>query len=86
MLGLPLETVPPHGILTAPLAANDDRQDYIRATLAIDSHGRRSVSPFPVQDSSMQRTMQQAQCLIIRPPLAPAAQPGQSVPILLIDF
>jgi len=86
MLGLPSETVPPHGILTAPLAANDDRQDYIRATLAIDSHGRRSVSPFPVQDSSMQRTMQQAQCLIIRPPLAPAAQPGQSVPILLIDF
>lgn len=86
MLGLPPETVPPHGILTAPLAANDDRQDYIRATLAIDSHGRRSVSPFPVQDSSMQRTMQQAQCLIIRPPLAPAAQPGQSVPILLIDF
>lgn len=86
LLGLPPETVPPHGILTAPLAANDERQDYIRATLAIDSHGRRSVSPFPVQDSSMQRTMQQAQCLIIRPPLAPAAQPGQSVPILLIDF
>lgn len=86
MLGLPPETVPPHGILTAPLAANDERQDYIRATLAIDSHGRRSVSPFPVQDSSMQRTMQQAQCLIIRPPLSPAAQPGQSVPILLIDF
>ena len=86
LLGLPPETVPPHGILTAPLAANDERQDYIRATLAIDSHGRRSVSPFPVQDSSMQRTMQQAQCLIIRPPLSPAAQPGQSVPILLIDF
>lgn len=86
MLGLPADTVPPHAILTAPLNANDERQDYIRATLAIDSHGRRSVTPFALQDSSMQRTMQQAQCLIVRPPLAPAAQPGQSVPILLIDF
>jgi molybdopterin molybdotransferase len=86
LLGLPPDTVPPHAILTASLNANDERQDYIRATLAIDSHGRRSVTPFALQDSSMQRTMQQAQCLIVRPPLAPAAQPGQSVPILLIDF
>lgn len=84
--GLPVETDLSQAVLAAPMPANDDRQDYVRATLDIEADGRRRVTPFKVQDSSMQRTLQSANCLIIRPPLAPEAVAGTAVPILLLDF
>lgn len=84
--GLPPEGEAPRAILTAPLHANDDRQDYIRATLTCAPDGRRSVTPFSIQDSSMQRSMQSAHCLIIRTAHAAAAAAGDDVPILLLDF
>lgn len=66
---------------TAPLgtaiAANDHRQDYLRAW----TEGGR-VHPAGTQDSSMLRTLAHADCLIIRPPHAPAAASGDSVEIL----
>jgi molybdopterin biosynthesis enzyme len=34
----------------------------------------------------MQRTLRESQCLIVRPPLAPAAAEGDLVPILPLDF
>jgi molybdopterin molybdotransferase len=72
--------------LTAAMPANDDRQDYVRATLTVEPDGRRKVAPFAMQDSSMQRTLQLATALIIRPAHAPAANPGDVVPLLLLDF
>ena len=72
--------------LEKAMKANDDRQDYVRATLAVDADGRRRVSPFAVQDSSMQRTFREAHCLIVRPPHAPEAPAGAMVPILILDF
>ncbi len=78
---LPRDTAPPHAILTAPLAANDTSGLYT-GDIAIDSHGRRSVPPSRCRISSMQRTMQQAQCLIVRRHRT-LTQAGQSVPILL---
>ncbi len=68
--------------LAVPLAANDRRQDYLRAQTRHDRDGKLEVVPFAHQDSSMLSLLAQADCLVIRPPLAPAAQPGDLVPIL----
>jgi len=69
-------------VLGAALGANDHRQDYLRAELAYESDGRRVATPFDRQDSSMLATLAHADCLIVRPPGAPAAAAGESVAIL----
>ncbi len=86
MLGLAPDEDAAVAILTEPLRQNDDRQDYIRAALTTAPDGRRSVCPFPLQDSSMQRTLQQSNALIIRDPHASAAKPGDIVRVLPLDF
>ncbi len=86
LLGLPTGEPATQARLAAPMRANDSRQDYMRATLEIAADGTRTASPFARQDSSMQRTFRQAQCLIIRPPNAPEAPAGALVPILILDF
>ena len=48
--------------------------------------GELVATPFPRQDSSMQRVFAQADCLIIRRPHAPAAKAGEQVRVLLLDF
>lgn len=73
-------------ILDVDLPANDERQDYVRATLRYLPDGRRLVKPAAIQDSSMQRTLRDAQALIVRPPHALAAKAGDVVPLLLLDF
>ncbi|MGL4313362.1 MAG: molybdopterin molybdotransferase MoeA [Sphingomonas sp.] len=65
--------------LAEPLPANDGRQDYLRARVA---DGRVSVAA--VQDSSMLRALAAANCLVVRPPHAPAAAAGDQVAILPI--
>jgi molybdopterin molybdotransferase len=84
--GLPDVVAEHTAVLDGVLPANDHRQDYMRATLVVGPDGRRIVSPFAAQDSSMQRTFQSSQALIIRPPYAPEAQNGDSVSVLLLDF
>jgi len=64
-------------VLAEPLPGNDHRQDYLRGHVA---EGRVSIAQ--VQDSSMLQTLARANCLVIRPPHAPPAQPGHTVPIL----
>jgi len=68
--------------LGAPLGANDHRQDYLRAELSYESDGRRIATPFGRQDSSMLATLAHADCLVLRPPHAPAAAVGEMVEIL----
>lgn len=68
-------------ILGADMAQNDSRQDYVRATLGPDG----VATPFTVQDSAMLSSLAKAGCLIIRPPHAPAAKAGDSVPVLLLE-
>ena len=72
--------------LGAAMAANDGRQDYVRARLEIAADGARLAIPFNRQDSSMQRTFRDAHCLIVREPNAPEAHVGDLVPILNLDF
>jgi molybdopterin molybdotransferase len=86
LLGLPLSDDLVDARLGAPLKANDSRQDYVRATLAMAADGSRSVTPFTRQDSSMQRTFREAHALIVRPPHAPAASQGDVVKILRLEF
>jgi molybdopterin molybdotransferase len=64
------------------LAANDRRQDYLRARLARAADGSEEVFAFEIQDSSMMRLLSAADCLILRPPHAPAAAAGSIVPII----
>jgi molybdopterin molybdotransferase len=68
--------------LGAPVAANDRRQDYLRARLARAADGVEEAFPFEVQDSSMMRLLAIADCLILRPPHAPAVPAGLNVPII----
>jgi molybdopterin molybdotransferase len=72
--------------LVGTLPANDQRQDYVRATLEQLPDGTRLAMPFASQDSSMQRTLQLSQGLIIRAADAPAAADGTQIDVLLLDF
>lgn len=69
-------------LLGADLAANDERQDYLRAHLSRNDDGEPVATPFSRQDSSMLGLFAQAECLIVRPPHSPAATKGSRVPIL----
>lgn len=84
LTGLPPETAPETARLGAAMAANDRRQDYVRARLALRD-GTPTAVPFDRQDSSMLATLATADALIIRPPHAPAAPEGAEVPILRLD-
>ncbi len=84
--GLPVEEQLHTAVLNGDLAVNDNRQDYLRATLRFQPDGRRIVTPFGLQDSSMQRTLQSSQALILREPFAPAVASGALVSIILLDF
>lgn len=70
--------------LATDLAENDVRQDYIRSRLDFRD-GERWVTPFKVQDSSMQSTLAQADALVVRAPQAPAAKSGERVEIIRLD-
>ena len=63
--------------LGAPLGPNDVREDYLRARLV----GGRAIAA-ERQDSSMLQTLARADCLIVRPPYAPAAAEDEWVEIL----
>ncbi len=86
LLGLPECHDSAMARLGAGMPANDGRQDYVRATLALGEEGSRTATPFGKQDSSMQRTFRCSQCLIVRAPNAAAASTGDMVRILLLDF
>jgi molybdopterin molybdotransferase len=72
----------PTARLGVPLAKNDRRQDYLRSKLVRGVDGTLEVFPFEVQDSSMMRLLAAADCLVARPPHAPAVAAGAAVPII----
>lgn len=83
MLGLP-ESGPPviRARLGADIAANNFREDYMRATLSTDGDGSPVVVPLTIQDSSMMSALARADGLIIRPPDADAASAGDWVDVI----
>jgi molybdopterin molybdotransferase len=72
-------------VLACALPANDDRAEYMRATLATAPGGALVANPFPKQDSSMLVPLTQADCLIVREPFAPAAEPGAPCRIVILQ-
>jgi molybdopterin molybdotransferase len=79
--------VPPlrPALLGAPLAENDRRADYLRATLSADAAGDWVATPFPAQDSSMLKTMARADALLLRQPHAPALEAGAAVEVIILS-
>jgi molybdopterin molybdotransferase len=71
--------------LASPLAANDDRQDYLRCHVRRDADDGDVAEPFPVQDSSMLKPLAAADALIVRPPRDPAKAAGDLVSLLHLD-
>ena len=69
--------------LGVDLPKNDERADYLRATLSNEPQGL-VATPFSVQDSSMMVSLAKADCLVIREPYDPAATIGS--PCRIVKF
>jgi molybdopterin molybdotransferase len=63
-------------LLGRDLAANDQREDYLRARLERRADGALIAIPVDHQDSSLLGNLAAAKALVIRPPFAPAAAKG----------
>jgi molybdopterin molybdotransferase len=85
MLGLDPHSATQTARLGQDLTANDQRQDYLRATAEMDEQGELVVTPFRKQDSSMLSRLARAHCLILRAPHAEAAKTGDRVEILPLN-
>jgi molybdopterin molybdotransferase len=70
--------------LARDLPANGERQGYLRATLSRTPDGELLARPFDSQDSSLQRLLAAADCLVVRSPNAPSARAGERV--VIVEF
>jgi molybdopterin molybdotransferase len=70
--------------LGCDLPANDERADYLRATLKSSADGL-IATPFPIQDSSMMVPLSKADCLVVREPYEPAAKAGSRCRIVKFE-
>src|SRR5262249_16570481 len=77
-----LEPRPDSATLGVNLLANDERAEYMRATLVSSLDKGLIATPFPTQDSSMMALLAKADCLVIREPYAPPAKAGDCCSIL----
>ena len=68
--------------ITSDLPENDQRQDYIRASMEIGDGGLTTVRPAQRQDSSMMATLAHADTFIVRPPFDTPINAGDIVSIL----
>lgn len=68
--------------LAVDVPANDQRRDFMRATLANDPDGGLRVTPSFSQDSAMLSVLSAADCLLVRAPFAPAGKAGDACEII----
>jgi len=71
-------------LLGRDLAANDQREDYLRARLEERADGTLIATPVTQQDSSLLGNLAAARALLIRPPFAPATVTGSECEILTL--
>ncbi|MBY0383168.1 MAG: molybdopterin molybdotransferase MoeA [Xanthobacteraceae bacterium] len=69
-------------VLGGAVAANDYRQEYLRARLSTNADGVAVATPVNLQDSSLLGNLSLAQAVIIRGPHAPAGLEGERCSIL----
>ncbi|TDH36192.1 molybdopterin molybdotransferase MoeA [Pseudohoeflea suaedae] len=67
------------------LPENGERQDYMRGRLSLNAEGQMIASSFQLQDSSLMSVFADADCLIVRPPFAPAAHTGDETDVLVLS-
>jgi molybdopterin molybdotransferase len=72
-------------VLGVDLDANDQRQDYLRATTKWRPDGQLEATPAARQDSSMFALFARADCLIKRQPFAENAMAGDAVTIIQLS-
>jgi molybdopterin molybdotransferase len=90
MMGMAVaDTLPTEpAILGEAVGPNDQRQDFLRATLTPSTSGHATpdalpiATPFASQDSAQLHILAHSQALIIRAPHAPAAAAGSPCHIL----
>jgi molybdopterin molybdotransferase len=80
-----VEREPEPAILGSDLPENDERADYLRATLEMGPDGP-VATPVADQDSSLMAPLASAGCLLIREPRAAAAKAGSRCRILKFGF
>lgn len=68
------------------LGANDEREEYMRATLTLGSDGALIAMPFTDQDSSLLTPLAHADALLVRPARAPAVLAGASCSIIRVKY
>ena len=68
--------------IATDLLENDQRQDYIRASMEVGDNGLTNVRPARRQDSSMMATLANSDAFIVRPPFDPPLTAGDTVTIL----
>ena len=79
---LAIHHVTESALLGHDVAANDQRQDYLRARLTTRDDGALIATPVHQQDSSLLGNLAASQALLVRPPYAPASPAGSSCDIL----
>jgi molybdopterin molybdotransferase len=72
-------------VLDQDLEANGPREHYMRAISTSGAGGERLVAPLSSQDSALMADFARANCLIVRPPDAPALTRGARVTIMPLD-
>jgi molybdopterin molybdotransferase len=82
LLRRPLRDPTEPATLGCNVPANDGREDYVRAKLAMQDAALPRVTPFARQDSSMLGVLAAADCLLVRPPNAPAGRAGDACRIV----
>ena len=86
LLGLREDDRGPHeAVLGQALEANGPREHYMRAGSIWRPGGERLVAPLAAQDSALMADFARADCLIVRPPDAPALAPGSRVTIIPLN-
>jgi len=77
-----LEAPRESAVLGCDMPENDERADYLRATLAPGPDGTLVATPIKIQDSSMMAALAKADCLVVREAFEPAAKAGSRCVIL----
>ena len=84
LAGRPFSESRAWAVLDAPLPANGQREDYMRASAWRGGDGTLHVKAFEIQDSSMISAFARSNVLVIRPPHAPPADAGDTVDVLVL--
>ncbi|MEK7992287.1 MAG: molybdopterin molybdenumtransferase MoeA, partial [Planctomycetota bacterium] len=68
--------------LAVDVKTNDTREDYVRSTLSRAADGSLTVTPNPVQDSSMLSVLAACDAFLVRPAHDPARKAGDIVQVV----